>query len=399
MSHDEDDRAPGGGDGDAGSGGSGSNGSNGGASEAGGSGPRYQYQRIEKMIRDRIERKEFLPGDRVDSEYQLADRLGVHRFTVNKAVGNLVREGLLYRVKGKGTFVSEKMQYETSGGKCVGVLFTNTMETLFTSWFYSQVLAGVRSGTSKDVLLFGASEHSKGGGPKLDDVSWDKVDGVILLEIFSREYLRAVAGRGVPFVIVDYEDQEMASDCIVMDNFDAGYVATRHLVELGHTRIAHVGEPEAGHLPPDPAWQDRRRGYEAALSEAGIAPEEKYFVPLPYRYASEKNEELNALLDLPDRPTAVYCVDDGLALLTIRLAEKRGIGVPGDLSVAGFGGSEASELSTPQLTTVRAAYHQMGRLAVERLAELIETGAEPGKRIVLPVELIVRGSTAGPPDG
>jgi len=359
--------------------------------------PRYQYQRIEKMIRDRVARKELLPGDQVESEYELAEKLGVHRFTVNKAVGNLVREGLLFRVKGKGTYVSEKMQLETAGEKSIGVLYTSSSEDLFTSHFNQEVIGGIRAGTGRDVLIFSSKEHSGGRGPDLNTVSWDKVDGMILFEVFAIEYLREVIDRGVPFVFVDNEHPDIEADCVVMDNYDAGYQTTKHLIDLGHRRIALANEPADVTLP-DPAWQERGRGYEAALAEAGIEIEERYFAALPYRYASEKNEDIHAFFALDEPPTAVYCAGgDGIAITTIRIAEKYGLSVPADLSVAGFGGSQASEISTPQLTTVRASYHQMGRLAVERLIERIEKGAEPGKRIVLPVELVVRGSTGAPP--
>jgi len=368
----------------------------GGAEGSGGSGAPYEYQRIENMLRDRIARKELLPGDRIESEYELAERLGVHRFTVNKAVSTLVREGLLYRVKGRGTFVTEKLLHEKAGSGCIGVLFTSTMETLFASWFNSQVLSGVRSATAKDVLLFGGGPHSKGRGPEFDKVAWDKVEGVVLLEIFSREYLRDVIARGVPLVVVDYEDPELDVDCVVLDNLDAGRIMTRHLVELGHRRIAHIGEG-AGVELPDPAWQDRRRGWEEVLREAGLERRDEYFVPLKYRWASDRNEEIAALFRLDEPPTAVTCADDELAFTTMRIAAKMGLEIPGDFSIVGFGGSDASELTTPTLTTVRASYHQMGRVAMDLLQKRIDSPGSRRSSPRIPVELIVRDSTGEAP--
>ncbi len=363
----------------------------------GGEGAKYHYQRIEAMIRDKISRKEILPGDRVESEYQLADRLGVHRFTVNKAVTNLVREGLLYRVKGKGTFVSEKLQHEVAGSQCIGIIFPSTVETLFSSWFSSQLLAGIRSATSLDVLIFGHELHSGGRGPSVDEISWDGVDGVVLLEVFSREYLSEVAGMDVPLVVVDYEVDDLGIDCVVLDNYEGGVMATRHLIEQGHRRIGMIGEPVDNPVP-DPAWQFRRRGYDAALKDAGIELDERYFAGLRYRFASDRSKEVAALLEMDERPTAIFCADEELAFTTMRMADERGISVPGDLSIVAFGGSEACELSTPQLTTIRASFHHMGRVAVERLLD-IKAGKGGDKRTVLPVELVVRSSTTPPAGG
>jgi LacI family transcriptional regulator len=166
--------------------------------------------------------------------------------------------------------------------------------------------------------------------------------------------------------------------------------AMRHLLELGHRRIAQITGPR-GWL----ATEDRRRGYQAALASAGILPDpalEAEAIPEipPGRAAAEQ------LLDLPEPPTAIFAFNDNIAIGAIQAARARGIRVPEDLSVVGFDDVESAMIVTPALTTVRQPLAEMGRTAVSLLNRLLERQRFETLHLELATRLVVRESTAPP---
>src|SRR5215210_8543351 len=131
--------------------------------------------------------------------------------------------------------------------------------------------------------------------------------------------------------------------------------AMRYLLQLGHRRIAQITGP-SGWV----ATEGRRRGYRAALAAAGILPDPALEVEAipeiePGREAAEK------LLDVPERPTAIFAFNDNIAIGAIQAARARGLRVPDDLSIVGFDAVEHATIVTPALTTVRQPLAEMGR--------------------------------------
>jgi LacI family transcriptional regulator len=164
----------------------------------------------------------------------------------------------------------------------------------------------------------------------------------------------------------------------------------RHLLGLGHRRIAQITGPR-GWL----ATEDRRRGYHAALASAGILPDpalEVESIPEipPGRAAAEQ------LLDLPERPTAIFAFNDNIAIGAVQAARERGLRVPDDLSVVGFDDVEPATIVSPALTTVRQPLAEMGRTAVSLLNRLLVRQRFETLHIELATRLVVRESTAPP---
>jgi LacI family transcriptional regulator len=192
----------------------------------------------------------------------------------------------------------------------------------------------------------------------------------------------------VPIVAVDPHTGPDAPATIAVHSFDGARAATEHLIALGHRRIAHL----RGRTDLESAHQ-RERGYRAALEAAGIPFDPALVAEGGYRAASA-TMGANALLDLADRPTAVFAANDLSALEVVRCAAERGLRVPADLSVVGFDDIPEAASHTPQLTTVRQPLEAMGAAAVEMLLRMLDDG-EP-EPIRMPAELIPRGSTAPP---
>ncbi|MEU6914682.1 LacI family DNA-binding transcriptional regulator [Streptomyces olindensis] len=217
-------------------------------------------------------------------------------------------------------------------------------------------------------------------------------DGVILvtsaLEPMLHEELRIL---GVPLVVVDPAGSPaLDAPTIGAANWSGGMAATAHLLSLGHRRIGLIAGP-----PRLLCSRARLDGYRAALEGAGIAVDESLVVPGDFRPESGF-AACNALLDLPEPPTAVFAASDQMALGAIEALRRRGLRVPQDMSVVGFDDLPEVRWSAPPLTTVRQPLADMGKLAVRTVLRLTRDEQPDSPRVELGTDLVVRASTAPP---
>ena len=215
---------------------------------------------------------------------------------------------------------------------------------------------------------------------------------ILILPPETAEDLRFLQTRRYPLVVVDPRTPVPRGVVSIASAHTAGARAvTGHLLDLGHRRIGFVSGFED--------WlsgSDRLAGHLAALSEAGLLSDPRlhhYGEPAIHTGLRAGRE----LLDLPDRPTAIACFNDKIAVGVVQAAAERGLHVPADLSVTGFDDSEISRATTPLLTTVRQPLDEMGRIAVTMLVRLMERQALEALHLELATELIVRGSTGPVP--
>ena len=182
------------------------------------------------------------------------------------------------------------------------------------------------------------------------------------------------------------------------DNVGGARSATAHLIELGHQRVAYIDGP-AGLI----ASQERLAGYREALSEAGIEFDERLVAGGDYSVSGGQSA-LGALLDRGEGFTAVFASNDSMAIGAMRELRRRGLAIPGDISLVGFDDIPLVSSLDPPLTTVSLPMAEIGAAAMRRLIALLggEEGESPGAgrraRLVNthPTELVVRASTAAP---
>jgi DNA-binding LacI/PurR family transcriptional regulator len=230
------------------------------------------------------------------------------------------------------------------------------------------------------------------------------VDG-FLLSGSGREFLIEMSHkRGLPFVSLSLNANDPDLPAICIDDFGGAYAAARHVLDLGHTRIAALGF-DLGHGPGPVAPEDvraaasinvreRARGYWAALAMAGI-PENRMPIHAIRRSEGGHVDEVMATLfaDRSSAPTALLAMSDHLALGAMAWLQARGVRVPDDVSVVGFDGVPQADLSTPSLTTMEQPYKTLAERAVAAILD----GRMPAGREVLPLALIVRDSTGRAP--
>ncbi len=218
-----------------------------------------------------------------------------------------------------------------------------------------------------------------------------EVDGLLLLGRSQMEQttISLLKQEAMPFVVVGRRVENPEVSFVTPDQSNGALVITRHLIELGHRRIAFTTRSSLGITS-----RDRFASYKQALSEAGIPFDEDLVVPTTIEPDSSY-QAMNRLLELPNPPTAVFAIHDLVAMECLRAATDRGLRVPEDVAIAGFDDWRASLATHPPLTTIHPPLSETGLQATEILLARLADRNMPPARVTLPVELIVRQSTAG----
>jgi LacI family transcriptional regulator len=216
------------------------------------------------------------------------------------------------------------------------------------------------------------------------------VDGAIFHPTTADlEPLALLSQSGIQVVVL--ERSVAGYHCFVADERHGGYLATRHLLDLGHRRIGCI--VRTGDQTSSAA---RVEGYRAALAEAGLPLDNRLITESDFGYAAGA-DAARQLLELPESPTALVTHNDISAIGAIKAALDMGLRVPADFSVVGYDDIAQAAYAVPALTTIAYPKHRMGRAAAKLLLSLLAAEETlPPATIVLPVQLVVRGSTAPP---
>ncbi|MBZ9954860.1 substrate-binding domain-containing protein [Mesorhizobium sp. BR1-1-15] len=284
----------------------------------------------------------------------------------------------------------------------IGVATAEPLSYFFEDPFARVMMAGISQAcdaTGAGISLVSAANT--------EQLAWNiqsaLVDGFIVFCIEGGSRLVELAReRKLPFVALDLDSEDGSVAAIGVDNIAGASLAARHLTELGHRRFAVLALPFAdgrtGIISPEElraaayaGTRDRLTGYFRELSRVGIDTS-KVPVYETANDASSTKAGLETIFASGEPPTAILAMSDRMALATLEWLSARGLNVPDDVSVIGFDGVPEAALSEPPLTTVAQPIAEMGRLAVKAILE------NDGKvsRQLLPVELIVRASSAPP---
>ncbi|MFF2480038.1 LacI family DNA-binding transcriptional regulator [Paenibacillus sp. NPDC058071] len=217
----------------------------------------------------------------------------------------------------------------------------------------------------------------------------DRVDGVILLSLSPKdedEYIIDLSKKNIPFVMIDNSERNPFVTSIIVDNFRGGYEATKHLIDLGHTEIAHIAGPE--HYLSS---RERERGYMAALADAGLEPYRiergTFEIPSGYRIAMD-------WIAAGQLPPAIFAADDYIALGVMDACLNEGIRIPRDVSIVGFDDQVLASEFRPMLTTIRQPADKIAAMGVDLLLAAINDTSTGNVTVQIEPELIVRESTA-----
>lgn len=259
--------------------------------------------------------------------------------------------------------------------------------------FFSEILAGISAVLRENGLnlIVADSETLPDNRAALVEYAdRSRADGLIVLD--GRVPPALLTGRRCPPVVLACEWIDgLAAPGVRADNAMGARLAVEHLAALGHTRIGHVSGP-----PHNVLTLSRRDAFLAAMTAAGlpVRPEWQLAGDFSFEWGRCSAE---AFVALADRPTAVFCASDTIACGLIGAFTRAGIAVPGDISVVGFDDIDLAAHTAPPLTTIRQPRRRLGTIAAEMLLDTL--AGERARFETVPVELIVRGSTAPPPEG
>jgi DNA-binding LacI/PurR family transcriptional regulator len=325
------------------------------------------YQQLRQQLFSRIRRGEFGPGDLLPSESQLCEEYGVSVTTARRALLELVNEGVVQRRVGVGTMLAPSVRHAQL------------------ALVAADLDAGDPAALGALIRGIGAVARERSASFAVSAVVEARaVDGVLLLPSgeVAEEHLDVLEAAGTPYVVIGRDLRHRSVSCVVEDGGAAAALATGHLLQLGHRRIAFVGA------------QDLLRGYRETLEQAGVALDRRLVRLEPADGPDEARRAVAALLREPRRPTAVFAAGDALAAAACRAVREAGLRVPEDVALVSGG---AGALADPPLTTVGAGWHELGRRAARLLLDLVEGRLEPPRRVVVEPRLVVRESSGTAP--
>jgi len=325
---------------------------------------------------------------------EIADLAGVSIATVSRVLNGrddvaAETRALVQRVVDEQGYTVSRSARGLSAGRTglVGLLVP-----LVYPVYFSQIIYGVAEALYEQEMrmLLSPTEHLHDREVTLlERLVHGETDGalVVLPEESSAE-LERLLDDGYRFVVIDPRlplDDRIAS--VSAAHTSGADQAMRHLLTLGHRRIAIITGPRGW-----VATEDRRRGYHAALAAAGILPDAGLEVEANFEIGGGRSAA-RRLLDLANPPTAIFAFNDNLAIGAIQAARANGLRVPEDVSIVGFDDVELATIVSPTLTTVRQPLAEMGRTAVSLLMRLLERQRFETLHVELGTRLVVREST------
>lgn len=263
----------------------------------------------------------------------------------------------------------------------------------FTNPYYSHILAGIGDAAQElgySVFICNTTDAQAVKNLIEGSIKNHRADGVILLSsAYDASWLEDYIGE-IPIVqCCEYADA-VRLPYVTINNYQAAYEAVEYLLNLGHRRIA-ILSANNNHI----STKLRYEGYCDALRASGLEPRQEYYVKAAPDYSYSSGYVMaNKLFTLDERPSAIFCVSDILALSVIAAAGDRGLSVPGDVSVMGFDDVDYTTMFHPHLTTVSQPCYEMGRTSMRALHEFKTNFPHPPQIDSMPHLLTMRESTA-----
>jgi LacI family transcriptional regulator len=275
------------------------------------------------------------------------------------------------------------------------VLFTGVEHPDIGHPFFQDVLVGLKHGIGSrgyDVLLFATEQpgSSDGAHSYLRRARHHHVDGIVLMGVDRLDpEVAKLLDAEIPLIGVDLDVTGATATHVASDNVGGARLAVRHLHGLGHRQIATIAGPQ-----DSKPGIDRLLGFHAELQALGLESPAEY-EQIGDWYSESGEQAMQALLALPEPPTAIFAAADLMAVGAMKAAREAGLSVPDDLAVVGFDDIQLASLIDPALTTIRQDKVGLGRAAAWALLKQIESPELTSAALTLPVELVVRASSGG----
>lgn len=355
-----------------------------------------KYQKLKEYIIDTIGSERLSPGDKIWSENQLAEKFMVSRHTVRQAIGELANEGWLYKVHGKGTFVSNRIGREGNQTKTIGVMTTYLNDYIFPSIILG--IDGVLSKVGYNMVL--GCTYNQHGKERvcLENFIRAGIDGLIVEPTKSAlpnpnlDLYIQISDSGIPLFFIHGCYQELDCPYVAVDDLRAGYLAAHHLIDLGHKSIGGIFKIDdiQGHY--------RFKGFQEAHHDAGLSLNDSNILWFDTEDVRNKFVKFDggAFDVLIKKCSAIVCYNDQIALQVMDILREKGMDIPHNISLVSFDDSQLAIVSETKLTTVAHPQEKLGKIAAETLISLMKGGIgqnhEGRGKIKMEPRLIIRDS-------
>lgn len=376
------------------------------------------YKNIMEKLLVRIQSGQFKYGDILPSETELCEEYKVSRITAKKALNELENQGIIHRVKGKGSFVSQPTNIKS----------TQNEKNKKTVNYVTMVMPFESSRGQGIDIIHGASDYLEEHGFIMNvknsmndydkereillNISESESSGIIFYPISDRKNTDVTSMLSIndyPIITIDKYYETFPIDYVVSDNVLGTYESVSYLISKGHRNIAFLCDSTMDYAV---TVRNRFLGYCNALKDNDIEIRYENYIfdflnlskncqPLTYdalianKMLGDKRYDfykfiLDGFLERPEKITVVQTVNDYLAIEIMKTAQEMGLRIPQDISFVGFDNVEASKYLDTPLTTVEQDFYQIGHKAAETLVNRITGEIKHQQKIYMPTKLIVR---------
>lgn len=325
----------------------------------------------------------------------IARMLGISKSTVSRALGG--RSDIHPETKQKILELAGQLHYEPNAlainlkqqrTNTIGVIVPETINR-----FFARAVGGIQKGADMagvNVMICQSNESYIAEKKALQSLVSSRVDGLIVSisrETDRAEQFASLIDKGIPLVFFDRIIQDLDVSQVVTNNYEIAMQGTEHLIEQGCQRIAFVAGPQ--HLFNS---KGRLDGYLDALRKHDMPIKESYILHSHYR--SDKVEEYTRyLLNLPQRPDAVFAINDYAAIEMMHVLKKAGLRIPHDMAILGFNNENICRFVEPPLSSIDHPAHDIGVAAAEILINQIRHQDMRIEKRIVPSQLVIREST------
>jgi len=325
----------------------------------------------------------------------IARMLGISKSTVSRALGG--RSDIHPETKQKILELAGQLNYEPNAlainlkqqrTNTIGVIVPETINR-----FFARTVGGIQKGADMagvNVMICQSNESYIAEKKNIQSLVSSRVDGLIVSisrETDRSDHFASLIEKGIPLVFVDRICQDIHASHVMTNNYDIALQGTEHLISQGCQRIAFVAGPQ--HLFNSKA---RLEGYLDALRKHNMPIKESYILHSHYR--SDKVEEYTRyLLNLPQRPDAVFAINDYAAIEMMHVLKKSGLRIPQDIAILGFNNENICRFVEPSLSSIEHPAHDIGIAAAEILINQIRHHDMRSERRIIQSKLVIRESS------
>lgn len=328
----------------------------------------------------------------------VAQKAGVSTATVSRVINGDSRVLLKTRHKVQMAIkelnyrpsrVAQRLRSKGNESKLIGLVIPDIENP-----FYVQMIRGIEV-TAYDqgysVIIGNFSENKARSERYIDILKAEGVNAFIVVPVNNEDpKVMELVKSGYQVTCVDRDMKGVEVDVVKVNNEEATYDAIKHLINLGHKRIGHVGGQW-----DIPTTQSRLAGYKRALLESGLPIEEELIITKSSNFQNGA-EITNTFLDLQNPPTAIFTSNNLMTLGALRAIHSRGLSIPNDVAIVGFDDMYWSESLNPPLTAVHQDGFEIGRRATELLLKRMDEPNRPHIKVILDAKLRIRKSCGAP---